>query len=371
MSDQPPTTHVSQTAAKSSCACGVIFTLILLRVSVGWHFLSEGSEKISYDPGRNSWHLDFSSEWFLQGAKGPLAPLYHNQVPGSFGWQSTLAVPRQLTPEKGEQLNQWVAGYVSRRQKELKTGKQSPADLPEFAPYYEWAKRIESRWRTTQKQFTTISALDKEQHRQSADVLEEQLRQLADYLAGESLDIQDYQHQLWRLSETQSAPGAKDIPYRQERIGQKMAETSSVPRKWVAGVRQLHNEFANDLRQLLTDEQRSSQVGKQVEKVLTDPDTSRLRWIDWSVTALNLGVGVCLLMGLFTRLAAVCGALFLLSVMVTQPPWVADANTTYFYYQLVEFSALLLLAATAAGRWAGIDYIIHGLWSKCCGSTKG
>ena len=89
-----------------------------------------------------------------------------------------------------------------------------------------------------------------------------------------------------------------------------------------------------------------------------------------AVTGLTIGVGLCLLVGLFTRLAAVVGALFLLSVMATQPPWVPGAETTYFYYQLVEFAAMMLLAAAAAGRVAGLDFILHGLWSKCCG-TKG
>ena len=89
-----------------------------------------------------------------------------------------------------------------------------------------------------------------------------------------------------------------------------------------------------------------------------------------AVTGLTIGVGLCLLVGLFTRLASVAGAFFLLSVMATQPPWVAGANTQFFYYQLVEFAALLFLAAVAAGRVAGLDLFLHALWSKCCGKKS-
>jgi uncharacterized membrane protein YphA (DoxX/SURF4 family) len=70
------------------------------------------------------------------------------------------------------------------------------------------------------------------------------------------------------------------------------------------------------------------------------------------------------MLGLFTRVAAVVGALFLLSVMASQPPWVAGANAMFFYYQLVEFAALIYLAAIGAGQWAGLDFIIQGLWSR-------
>ena len=77
-----------------------------------------------------------------------------------------------------------------------------------------------------------------------------------------------------------------------------------------------------------------------------------------------------MILGLFTRLASLVGALFLLSVMATQPPWVAGANTTYFFYQLVEVAALLLLAATSAGRWAGLDGFFGTMWSLCFGKTK-
>jgi len=66
-----------------------------------------------------------------------------------------------------------------------------------------------------------------------------------------------------------------------------------------------------------------------------------------------------LLLGLFTRVACVAGALFLLSVVLMQPFWVSDALPTYNQY--VEMVALLALATTPVGRWAGLDYFLHKL----------
>ncbi|MCH8840834.1 MAG: PQQ-binding-like beta-propeller repeat protein, partial [Planctomycetes bacterium] len=250
---------------------------------------------------------------------------------------------------------------------ELKTGKHTEVEIPEFVPYATWIEQIDAERRAMLKRFTDIRGLTEEQRSQAAQAFERRVRQLADYLAGESLDIQAYQHELWRLENLREIAGTKEVPYQQRRVAQKLAETDRTPLKWVAMVRQYDQEFANELHGLLTEEQSASTVGGQALAALTDPKQTQLRWMNLAVTGLTIGVGCCLLLGLFTRLASVAGALFLLSVMATQPPWVAGANTMFFYYQLVEFAAFVFLAAVSAGRVAGLDFILHGLWSMCCG----
>ena len=59
------------------------------------------------------------------------------------------------------------------------------------------------------------------------------------------------------------------------------------------------------------------------------------------------------------------GAAFLFSVMLTQWPLAPGAQP--IYYQSVEFLALLVLATTGAGKFAGLDFFL----SRCCkGSAK-
>jgi uncharacterized membrane protein YphA (DoxX/SURF4 family) len=60
---------------------------------------------------------------------------------------------------------------------------------------------------------------------------------------------------------------------------------------------------------------------------------------------------------LFTRLSALALALFLLSVIVAQPPWIAGTVETYFH--AAECVALLMLATSPVGRWAGLDFFVH------------
>ena len=79
-------------------------------------------------------------------------------------------------------------------------------------------------------------------------------------------------------------------------------------------------------------------------------------------------VGVLLMLGLFTRLAAVGGIGFVLMFYLCNPPFVG-----YFYSiptegsylivnkNLVELCALAVILLTRSGLFAGLDRIVHGL----------
>ena len=74
--------------------------------------------------------------------------------------------------------------------------------------------------------------------------------------------------------------------------------------------------------------------------------------VKWTVIL----VGVFLVLGLFTRFWSVVGVGFLCSVIASQwPGWTGSEAT---YYQVVELCALLVLAATNAGRFAGLDFFV-------------
>jgi uncharacterized membrane protein YphA (DoxX/SURF4 family) len=81
----------------------------------------------------------------------------------------------------------------------------------------------------------------------------------------------------------------------------------------------------------------------------------------------DLIVGSLLILGLFSRLASLAGAGFLLSVLATQPPWVPDVVTSgpgSVYLYVIEFAALLVIFATCAGRNFGVDYFIHAIFGR-------
>jgi uncharacterized membrane protein YphA (DoxX/SURF4 family) len=95
-------------------------------------------------------------------------------------------------------------------------------------------------------------------------------------------------------------------------------------------------------------------------------DWTQQEWLDWLVTFGLTAVGVCLLLGLMTRTACVGGALLLVMFYVTMPalPGVPDNPRAEGHYlfinkNLIEMLALLALATTASGRWAGLDGVLR------------
>jgi uncharacterized membrane protein YphA (DoxX/SURF4 family) len=104
-----------------------------------------------------------------------------------------------------------------------------------------------------------------------------------------------------------------------------------------------------------------------------------LSWkaLDWSDFLVKWGitiVGVCLLTGFLTRTACVAGAALLLTFFLAMPPLPylpespkAEGHYLFINKNIIEMLALLTLATTRSGRWAGID----GLLQFCCpGSWK-
>ncbi len=87
--------------------------------------------------------------------------------------------------------------------------------------------------------------------------------------------------------------------------------------------------------------------------------------INFAVTYGLTAIGLCLMLGFCTPLAALGGAGFMCFVVMTQPafPGIYPPDPAVVGHALlvnkdfVEMMALLVVAATAAGRWGGLDYL--------------
>ncbi len=94
---------------------------------------------------------------------------------------------------------------------------------------------------------------------------------------------------------------------------------------------------------------------------------TRMELLDFLVTYGLTAIGVCLMIGFCTRLAALGGAAFLVFVLLTQPPWPTIyppapevvGHALLVDKNFVEMIALLVLAATAVGQWGGLDFFVY------------
>ena len=85
-----------------------------------------------------------------------------------------------------------------------------------------------------------------------------------------------------------------------------------------------------------------------------DQKYSMIKIIDIVIPWFDTIVGVLLIIGLFTRLSSAAAAVFLISIIATQPPLVPGSAPTYFFF--IEVAACLVIFATCAGRMGGLDF---------------
>jgi uncharacterized membrane protein YphA (DoxX/SURF4 family) len=281
-----------------------VIALIALRLGVGWHFFKEGSKKFS--------DLGVPTVGFLRSATGPLGDTYKSFIPDRYGRQRLSL------------------------------------------------KSTVSFWNQYKDRAAQHYGFDNKQLKKADEIVARYQSRLDNYLKQHASDLHEYFLEVERL-ETARQERTRSVPFQRSRIRAKEDELWGKSAVWLGDVRTLSEQLRNDLADLATDAQRA-------RGVYPIADRSTPHAMDTTIKYLVISVGVLLVVGLFTRLASLGGILFLGSVMASQPPWIEGANTQFFYYQLVEVLALFVLFAMAAGRFGGLDYVIHGLYRRCCPS---
>ncbi|HEX5442339.1 MAG TPA: hypothetical protein VFW87_00860 [Pirellulales bacterium] len=285
--------------------------LVVLRLSIGWHFFSEGVNHYT-DPR-------WTSEPVLRAATGPFAPMYHEYLPDFHGMEVWLHAAGPQKPSSA------VQGFLDEVQKDWAN------DRSEFAAHY---------------------TLDARQAKRADRVLGDYQAQLRSWGGTHKDELETHVHQWQRTEKAAESPDAADVPFRKQRVAQSHAALAGEASSWQAELKAIEREYHNALDDVLTPAQQESGT-------MPRPPTAIAR-IDTVMTCAILGIGGLLLLGLFTRAACVAGAVFLLSVAMTQPFWVSGAQPTF--NQFVEMFALLTLATTRVGRWAGLDFFVHNVF---------
>ncbi|MHB9048251.1 MAG: hypothetical protein ACYC35_20250 [Pirellulales bacterium] len=303
--------HVQDALGELRAGRMIIVMLVALRVTIGWHFLYEGVWKIAHRD-------EFSARPFLAQAKGPLAPLFYTMVPDLEGRQR-LAVQRD---ESGK-----------------------PVAVP--------GEAFLDAWDALADRLVAEYGLDASQEKRVRAIRDSYAAELQTYLA-ENLDaVAAHFESLDRLEAAANSP--RQAEFQQKRLWDKRQELQKEADAWLTEIDKMGRSYQASLAQILTDDQR--QVG------LPGSSITAMALIDFAVTYGLTAIGLCLVVGLCTRPAALGGAAFLVFVLASQPPLpniypptpevaghalVVDKN-------FVEMIAILLLATTAAGQWAGLD----------------
>jgi len=94
---------------------------------------------------------------------------------------------------------------------------------------------------------------------------------------------------------------------------------------------------------------------------------TRLDWINAVTMHGLIAVGACLLLGLFTPLAALGGAAYLAMFYLSMPPWpglpqgpMSEGHYLFVNKNLIELIACLVLAKVPTAHWIGLDPFLFG-----------
>jgi uncharacterized membrane protein YphA (DoxX/SURF4 family) len=297
-------------SSRYAISTATVVLLVVLRLNIGWHFFSEGIKHYA-DP-------DWTSEPVLRAATGPLAPMYHAYLPDFHGMES------------------WLHGEGPQKESSAVTG---------------FLDEIQADGDDYRQQFALHYELTPAQQKRASQTLNDYQARVRSWGGANRDALANHVHQ-WRRAETAGQrPDAADVPYQKGRVNQARGELKAEAAAWKAELTSLERDYQNELAGLLSAEQRETSP-------LAPPATS-IDLVDMVMTYVILAIGLLLLLGLFTRTACLAGAVFLLSVVMTQPFWVSESQPTF--NQFVEMFALLMLGTTHVGRWAGLDFFVHNL----------
>lgn len=342
--------------------------LVLLRLTIGWHFLVEGLEKL-HDP-------NWSSVGYLREASGPLAPTFRelagDNVIAQLSLQDAQSLPPALETEWQHYFDAFKSHYdFNEAQTAAAQAKFDKAKASTLAwllqkrpvkkisaqpPEYEVDWTIEDRLKEYSRFQARLAEVETSMPARGKDSWKDWRDAKADLARwrGELKKDLDAQTLAFKTSLTDMLKPPVD---KKKAPDKKKAGAEAPP----------EDDPQKAFFESLSADQKS-------KTPLVEPLPRAFHWrnqLDVSDLTVKYGlvaVGVGLIAGCFTRLAAVVGAGLLLSFFLAMPPLPylpespkAEGHYLYINKNIIEMFALLALAFLPTGRWAGLDGLLQFL----------
>lgn len=285
-----------------------LIALAFLRIVIGLHFFLEGVSHLR-DP-------EWSSVGFRKAAVGPLAAGFRSLLPETGDWTGTLGAADRRPAD--EAIAAWEASVAAG-----------------------WQRRLDARLKTVR--------LAGEPLEQAQQALAAARKELAEWVAGVKEQLVEYRLEVFRLADSEASPAAREVPFERERVAKKRRELAGDAAAWMAAAEAIGGRLEAAWDASLPPADRERVAAATPPSPLWKAD----RFVSWSLTT----IGACLVLGLLVKFNAMGGALFLASVVASQPFWMAGAQDTYAQWS--ELAALLALAALPTGGWSGLDYFLQ------------
>lgn len=345
--------HMTDATPKlATCEPGVrtvtgwtIVLMVLLRISIGWHLFYEGIWKLN----EGNW----TATSYLVASAGPLRPFFRWMVPDVDGLEALKA---ESIHKRIDERYAVLTKHYGMDPKTLEGPEKyhKAADAILAAPDFQmalaaYAARVKDRPGDPDFQPELI-------HTEVYQMLQER-----DFPS----QAENYADLARRTSEMSGRiDGLKATPhYEVERLSYDYRKKA-----------QARAALTARLEKPLTDMEAEFAARASEKQLALGPpprEKSPTFLIDWAnMLGLTLA-GACLMLGLFTRFAALSGAGLLALYYACQPPFpglpeVPNSEGHYLIVNknLIEFLMLLMLATSRVGRWGGLDAYLSRLFCR-------
>lgn len=387
-----------------------IIMIVLVRVSIGWQFLYEGLWKIDSQSSPKPW----TSEGYLKNAQGPFRPFFRAMTgdPNDFNWldydhmsgrwtvwKDRFADHYNINPQQRARLDQMVDGFPDFREP-LK-------QMPKGVKFDKALSRV-IRYDKKKKELVVSGIFTRDYKQPRLRMLPRERNQLLALAKADNDTSKQYRTAIENLFKTAStrlsykeklAASLVGNPERAGLVNERFKDTLDGKRPGeIEKYRKLVARYERDLanaKQTFNYEHLKNQYAelqkvraevigpsKALEKKMQDAAKKllirsqltagppSLPWapIDWTNFLTIAGLttlGLMLISGLFTRAAAIGGALMLLSFYLVMPPWPGvppapgPEHSLFVNKNLIEVLALIAIIGLPTGKWFGLDNFVE------------
>jgi len=380
--------------AQNRWSCRVFFFLAL-RLAIGWHFLFEGLYKLNSElVGPTETNRPFTSEPYFRNAPGPVAAYMRKQFADPLATiDAKVKAPKTIAPTEFAKLSveqqaaecpEAVAKQIDAGDMEAKTRDVVTAEAERLLKDADDIEQKALAVKGASEDDKAKARADAEAARQAA---KKKLAE-ADTIAKQRVVEAKAEYARWvygvdgRDTTVKFVNGPvsftgperlehldflrKAVKETEERLAAGLGNGYGTEQKRAAEVRTAlitaESDLARDADAFVAELKKALNGGTEVKE---EKPATRGETMDKVTTWFLIGVGACLLAGLFTRLACLLGAGFLVMTYLTYPPfpWYplppnTEGNPLFINKNVIECLALLALACMPTGRWMGLDAIV-------------
>lgn len=408
--------------------------LVALRIAIGWHFLYEGLFKIDSDTGSAAYA---TARYSLQSSTARLHDYFKQIEPGSMKLEPALArvdtwndeIVKSLSARKalGEDQKARLTGLrdaVKIAVAETIRGTAPVEDVVQFDWFYVHEEVLKVAPNPESERFSSrpylqasagplrplfrallpdMDGLERLTPIPAQQRIDERYRQILDHFASAGKPFTAAQEKKldaarnaikasvaamladpafrtrlddYRTMRNRAGVQASDlhVPFTRERLDADRKKLDLISGELLDFVNEPLLEMAVQAETIATVDQLGAGPIPRPRDAGEWVDT----FIKWGLTA----IGVCLLLGLLTPVAALAAAVQLAIFYLASPPFpglpAASMGGHYLYVDrnLIEMIAALAVATAATGRWAGLDRYLYRLierklpWSSTISSAK-